>query len=68
MNLFEQQMKRMKSLMNIKEYDVNCDLNEEEVEETNEELNLSDNKIEEMEENSESAEGTSIVQNNLEKY
>jgi hypothetical protein len=57
MNLFEQQMKRMKSLMNIKEYDVNCDLNEEEVEETNEELNLSDNKIEEMEENSESAEG-----------
>lgn len=57
MNLFEQQMKRMKSLMNIKEYDVNCNLNEEEVEETNEELNLSDNKIEEMEENSESAEG-----------
>lgn len=57
MNLFEQQMKRMKSLMNIKEYDVNCDLNEEEVEETNEELNLSDNKIEEMEEDSESAEG-----------
>ena len=57
MNLFERQMKRMKSLMNIKEYDVNCDLNEEEVEETNEELNLSDNKIEEMEENSESAEG-----------
>lgn len=57
MNLFEQQMKRMKSLMNIKEYDVNYDLNEEEVEETNEELNLSDNKIEEMEENSESAEG-----------
>lgn len=57
MNLFEQQMKRMKSLMNIKEYDVNCDLNEEEVEETNEELNLSDNKIEEMGENSESVEG-----------
>lgn len=57
MNLFEQQMKRMKSLMNIKEYDVNCDLNEEEVEETNEELDLGDNKIEEMEENSESAEG-----------
>lgn len=57
MNLFEQQMKRMKSLMNIKEYDVNCDLNEEEVEETNEELNLSDNKIEEMEEDSESTEG-----------
>lgn len=57
MNLFEQQMKRMKSLMNIKEYDVNCDLKEEEVEETNEELNLSDNKIEEMEEDSESAEG-----------
>lgn len=57
MNLFEQQMKRMKSLMNIKEYDVNCDLNEEEVEETNEEPNLGDNKIEEMEEDSESAEG-----------
>lgn len=57
MNLFEQQLKRMKSLMNIKEYDVNCDLDEEEIEETNEELNLSDNKIEEMEENSESAEG-----------
>ena len=57
MNLFEQQMKRMKSLMNIKEYDVNCDLNEEEVDETNEELNLSDNKIEEMEEDSESTEG-----------
>ena len=43
--------------MNIKEYDVNCDLNEEEVEETNEELDLGDNKIEEMEEDSESAEG-----------
>lgn len=57
MNLFEQQLKRMKSLMNIKEYDVNCDLNEEEVEETNEEPNLGDNKIEEMEEDSESAEG-----------
>lgn len=57
MNLFEQQMKRMKSLMNIKEYDVNCDFNEEEVEETNEEPNLGDNKIEEMEEDSESAEG-----------
>lgn len=57
MNLFEQQMKRMKSLMNIKEYDVNCDLNEEEVEETNEELDLGDNKIEEMEEDSESTEG-----------
>lgn len=57
MNLFERQMKRMKSLMNIKEYDVNCDLNEEEVEETNEELDLGDNKIEEMEEDSESAEG-----------
>lgn len=57
MNLFEQQMKRMKSLMNIKEYDVNCDLNKEEVEETNEELDLGDNKIEEMEEDSESAEG-----------
>ena len=57
MNLFEQQMKRMKSLMNIKEYDVNCDLVEEEIEETNEELDLGDNKIEEMEEDSESAEG-----------
>lgn len=57
MNLFEQQMKRMKSLMNIKEYDVNYDLNEEEVEETNEELDLGDNKIEEMEEDSESTEG-----------
>ena len=57
MNLFEQQLKRMKSLMNIKEYDVNCDLNEEEIEETNEELDLGDNKIEEMEEDSESAEG-----------
>lgn len=57
MNLFEQQLKRMKSLMNIKEYDVNCDLDEEEIEETNEELDLGDNKIEEMEENSESAEG-----------
>ena len=57
MNLFEQQLKRMKSLMNIKEYDVNCDLNKEEVEETNEELDLGDNKIEEMEEDSESAEG-----------
>lgn len=57
MNLFEQQLKRMKSLMNIKEYDVNCDLNEEEVEETNEELDLGDNKIEEMEEDSESTEG-----------
>ena len=57
MNLLEQQMKRMKSLMNIKEYDVNYDLNEEEVEETNEELDLGDNKIEEMEEDSESTEG-----------
>lgn len=57
MNLFEQQLKRMKSLMNIKEYDVNCDLVEEEIEETNEELDLGDNKIEEMEEDSESTEG-----------